>query len=64
MIAQEGERWNSPQSVSQGSYRPTYSQRMAVAAMEALDLQRELRMGTEGLRRRVFPQAARSIDSP
>ena len=37
---------------------------MAVAAMEALDLQRELRMGTEGLRRRVFPQAARSIDSP
>ena len=38
--------------------------RMSVAAMEALDLQHELRSGTEGLWRRFFRRAAKSIDIP
>jgi len=46
------------------SFNPIYGQGMAVAAMEALDLQQELRRGTEGLWRRFFRRAARSIDMP
>ncbi len=46
------------------SFNPIYGQGMSVAAMEALDLQHELRLGTEGLWRRFFRRAARSIDIP
>lgn len=46
------------------SFNPTYGQGMSVAAIEALDLQQELRQGTEGLWRRFFRRAARSIDNP
>lgn len=46
------------------SFNPVYGQGMSVAAMEALDLQQELRCGTEKLWRRFFRRAARSIDSP
>lgn len=46
------------------SFNPAYGQGMSVAAMEALDLQQELRRGTEGLWRRFFRRAARSIDNP
>ncbi|WP_043097997.1 FAD-dependent oxidoreductase [Kallotenue papyrolyticum] len=46
------------------SFNPIYGQGMSVAAMEALDLQHELRQGTEGLWRRFFRRAARSIDIP
>lgn len=46
------------------SFNPIYGQGMSVAAMEALDLQHELRRDTEGLWRRFFRRAARSIDMP
>ncbi|GIW52794.1 MAG: FAD-binding monooxygenase [Gemmatimonadales bacterium] len=46
------------------SFNPIYGQGMSVAAMEALDLQHELRRGSEGLWRRFFHRAARSIDIP
>ncbi|MCM8750595.1 hypothetical protein NET02_15725 [Thermomicrobiaceae bacterium CFH 74404] len=46
------------------SFNPIYGQGMSVAAMEALDLQHELRSGTEGLWRRFFRRAAKSIDIP
>jgi 2-polyprenyl-6-methoxyphenol hydroxylase-like FAD-dependent oxidoreductase len=46
------------------SFNPIYGQGMSVAAMEALDLQQELRRGAEGLWRRFFRRAARSIDIP
>ncbi|MCC9078551.1 hypothetical protein FKZ61_020835 [Litorilinea aerophila] len=46
------------------SFNPIYGQGMSVAAMEALDLQHELRRGSEGLWRRFFRRAARSIDNP
>jgi len=46
------------------SFNPIYGQGMSVAAMEALDLQQELRRGTQGLWRRFFRRAARSIDMP
>ncbi|GBD32126.1 Putative epoxidase LasC [bacterium HR33] len=46
------------------SFNPIYGQGMSVAAMEALDLQQELRRGGEGLWRRFFRRAARSIDIP
>ncbi len=46
------------------SFNPIYGQGMSVAAMEALDLQYELRLGSEGLWRRFFRRAARSIDMP
>ncbi|BBM70373.1 FAD-dependent oxidoreductase [Rhodothermus marinus] len=46
------------------SFNPIYGQGMSVAAMEALDLQDELRRGSEGLWRRFFRRAARSIDIP
>ncbi|GIV96908.1 MAG: hypothetical protein KatS3mg057_1565 [Herpetosiphonaceae bacterium] len=46
------------------SFNPIYGQGMSVAAIEALDLQQELRQGTEGLWRRFFRRAARSIDNP
>ncbi len=46
------------------SFNPIYGQGMSVAAMEALDLQDELRRGTEGLWQRFFRRAARSIDIP
>ncbi len=46
------------------SFNPIYGQGMSVAAMEALDLQHELRRGAEGLWRRFFRRAARSIDIP
>ncbi|GIW52796.1 MAG: FAD-binding monooxygenase [Gemmatimonadales bacterium] len=46
------------------SFNPIYGQGMSVAAMEALDLQHELRRGGEGLWRRFFRRAARSIDNP
>lgn len=46
------------------SFNPIYGQGMSVTAMEALDLQEELRQGTEGLWRRFFHRAAKSIDIP
>ncbi|GIW91790.1 MAG: FAD-binding monooxygenase [Pirellulaceae bacterium] len=46
------------------SFNPIYGQGMSVAAMEALDLQHELRRGDVGLWRRFFRRAARSIDIP
>ncbi len=46
------------------SFNPIYGQGMSVAAMEALDLQQALRQGTDGLWRRFFCRAARSIDNP
>lgn len=46
------------------SFNPIYGQGMTVAAIEALDLQQELRQGTEGLWQRFFRRAAKSIDSP
>lgn len=46
------------------SFNPIYGQGMSVAAMEALDLQHELRRGTEGLWRRFFRRAATSIAIP
>ncbi len=46
------------------SFNPIYGQGMSVAAIEALDLQRELRRGTDCLWRRFFTRAARSIDIP
>lgn len=46
------------------SFNPIYGQGMSVAAMEALDLQHELRLGSERLWRRFFRRAARSIDNP
>ncbi len=46
------------------SFNPIYGQGMSVAAIEALDLQQELRKGTDGLWRRFFRRAARSIDNP
>jgi hypothetical protein len=46
------------------SFNPIYGQKMSVAAIEALDLQQELRQGTAGLWRRFFLRAAKSIDNP
>ncbi|GIU99008.1 MAG: FAD-binding monooxygenase [Actinomycetota bacterium] len=46
------------------SFNPTYGQGMSVAAMQALDLQVELRRGTEGVWRRFFRRAASTIDVP
>jgi 2-polyprenyl-6-methoxyphenol hydroxylase-like FAD-dependent oxidoreductase len=46
------------------SFSPIYGQGMSVAAMEALDLQHELRRGMEGLWQRFFRRAARSLDIP
>lgn len=46
------------------SFNPIYGQGMTVAALEAVDLARALRHGTEGLWRRFFRLAARTIDNP
>ncbi|QXD15653.1 hypothetical protein GQ464_001525 [Rhodocaloribacter litoris] len=46
------------------SFNPIYGQGMSVAAMEARDLQDELRRGNEALWRRFFRRVARSIDMP
>ncbi len=46
------------------SFNPIYGQGMSVAAMEALDLQQTLRQGMDGLWRRFFRRAAKSIDIP
>ncbi len=46
------------------SFNPVYGQGMSVAAMEALDLQEALREGTDGLWRRFFRRAGKSIDNP
>ena len=46
------------------SFNPIYGQGMTVAALEALDLQRSLAHGPEGLARRFFQRAAKTIDNP
>ncbi len=46
------------------SFNPIYGQGMSVAAIQALDLQRELRRGTEGLWQRFFRQAVKTIKNP
>lgn len=46
------------------SFNPIYGQGMSVAASEALDLQQELRQGTDGLWWRFFRRAAKSVDIP
>lgn len=46
------------------SFNPVYGQGMTVAALEALVLQRSLARGTEGLPRRFFHGAAKTIDNP
>ncbi len=46
------------------SFNPIYGQGMSVAAIEALDLQQELRRGTDWLWKRFFARAAQGIDIP
>jgi 2-polyprenyl-6-methoxyphenol hydroxylase-like FAD-dependent oxidoreductase len=46
------------------SFNPAYGQGMSVAAMEALDLQQELKRGTEALWQRFFRRAAHTINPP
>ncbi len=46
------------------SFNPIYGQGMSVAAIQALDLQRELPRGTEGLWRRFFRQTVKTIRNP
>jgi 2-polyprenyl-6-methoxyphenol hydroxylase-like FAD-dependent oxidoreductase len=46
------------------SVNPVYGQGMSIAALEAGDLQKALREGLDGLRRRFFARAAKTIDNP
>jgi|FLYL01.1.fsa_nt_gi 2-polyprenyl-6-methoxyphenol hydroxylase-like FAD-dependent oxidoreductase len=46
------------------SFNPVYGQGMSVAALEAIDLQLALRGGLDGLWRRFFLRAAKTIDNP
>lgn len=46
------------------SFNPIYGQGMSVAALEAVDLQQALREGLEGLWRRFFRRAGKTVDSP
>lgn len=46
------------------SFNPIYGQGMSVAALEALDLQRSLTEGLEGLAGRFFRRAAKTVDNP
>lgn len=46
------------------SFNPVYGQGMSVAALEAVDLQQELRGGLDGLWRRFFARAAKTVDNP
>ncbi|GAB4323623.1 MAG: FAD-binding monooxygenase [Dehalococcoidia bacterium] len=46
------------------SVNPVYGQGMSIAALEAVDLQHALREGLDGLWRRFFSRAAKTIDNP
>lgn len=46
------------------SLNSVYGQGMSVAALEALDLQRTLNAGLEGIGRRFFRAAVRTVDNP
>lgn len=46
------------------SFNPVYGQGMSVAALEAMDLQLALRDGLDGLYRRFFARAAKTVDNP